>query len=97
MNTQQNIVGGLGLGLVAANFWTKQKATFATGALNSSATKAQSEKAHTAIYQIGLELLFVGVATLIAGASSSAGSAMVAVLVALAIVWLIKFESSKGN
>lgn len=92
MNAQQNIVGAAGLGLVAANFWTKQRAAVSAGAFNSSASSAASEKGHEALVTIGAELLFVGVATLLAGASASFGNAMIAVVIALGILWIINYQ-----
>lgn len=93
MNTAQNFTALIGVGLIGGNFWVQQHKTFAAGALNNNATQAQSAAAHTIVKTVALELLFVGVATLIAGGSSQAGSAMIAVMVALAIVWIIKYES----
>lgn len=105
MNGQQQIVGLGGLALIGANFWlTDQKQTFAAGALSNSGqsgltpkSTAQTEAAHSLVKQIAAELLFVGVATLLAGMSSQAGNAMIAVVAALAILWAIKHYSKQGS
>lgn len=96
MNTQQSVVAAGGLGLVAANWWTKQRHVIFAGAFNSSASTAQQAAAHKALLTVGAQLLFVAVASFLAGTSSGLGNAMVAMIVALAILWLITYNSRKG-
>lgn len=97
MNTQQTIVAAAGAGLVGVNFWTgPQRKAVTSGALNSSASSKQEGTAHTSIVQLAGELLFVGVAVLLAGAGGKAGSIVVAMIAALWILWLIK-HYSKGS
>lgn len=90
MSGKSQLVGAAGIALVGANFWLgPQRAQLSGGLFLKSATSAQTEGAHTALKQLGAELLFVTVATVIASVSDSAGSAMLAVLAALAVVWAI--------
>jgi hypothetical protein len=88
VNGSQQLVGGIGVGLVGLNFWTTQRHTFTAGALNGSSSGAQQAAARSGLIQIGAELLFVGIATLLAGNSQAAGP-MVAVMLGLAILWAI--------
>lgn len=94
MNGQQQLVGLGGLTLVGANFWlSDQRKTFAAGALNSSATDQQQQTAHGLVKSLATELLFVGVATLVAGLGPAAGNAMIAIFAALVILWAVKHYS----
>jgi hypothetical protein len=95
MNTQQTLVAYGGMGLIVGNFWTTQRHVFAAGAFNSSASTTEQESAHSTLVKIGAEVVFVAVATLLAGTSKSAGNAMAAIIAALAIVWLIKWSSNR--
>lgn len=97
MNGQQNIVALGGVALIGANYWATQKATINAGLFNSSATTADTTAAHAALRNVALELLFVGVATLLAGVSDGLGSAMVAVIVALGILWCIRHFAPTQN
>lgn len=97
MNGAQTVAAAAGASLVGVNFWTgPQRKAFTRGALSSSASPAQEESAHKALVQLAGELVFVGVAVLIAGGSSKAGGIAVAVFAALWILWLIK-HYSKGT
>ena len=96
MNTQQSVVAAGGLALVAANWWTGSRKTIFAGAFNSSASTAQEAAAHKALYALGLQLLFVAVAAFLAGINTSLGNAMLAMIAALAILWLITYNT-KGH
>lgn len=97
MNGQQQLAAALGGGLVAANFWTTQRHTFTSGALNSGATDAQVSAAHTTVRNVALEVLFVAAAVLIAGVNTQAAGAVLTVMVALWILWLINRNGNKGG
>lgn len=97
MNTQQTIAAAAGVGLVGVNFWTgPQRAAVSKGALSSSASAKAEQSAHTSIVQLAGELIFVGVAVLLAGAGGKAASIVVAIFAALWLLWLIK-HYSKGS
>lgn len=90
MSGKSQLVGVAGLGLIGANFWLgTQRQDLSGGLFTKSASAAQSAKSHDSLKQLGAEILFVTVATVIAATSDSAGNAMLAVLVALGIVWAI--------
>lgn len=95
MNGAQTAAGAVGLGLVAADFWTsQQRPTITAGIFGTGASAAD---AHRQLKLVGAELLFVAVAVLVAGISDQAGKAMVAVLVALAVIWAINHYSKGSN
>lgn len=97
MNSSQTIAAVAGAGLVGVNFWTgPQRKAFAGGALSSSANAKAQQTAHATIVQLAGELVFVGVAVLLAGAGGKAGAIVVAVFTALWLLWLIK-HYSKGS
>lgn len=90
MNGKQNVVAAGGLGLILANFWLGgARKTVTAGTINKGATTDQTAAAHLEIKKFAGELLFVGVAVLLSGWSDTAGSAMIAVIVALFILWAI--------
>lgn len=87
---KQTLVAAGGLGLIAANFWLGgARQTVNAGLFTPGAAPGMATNAHTEIKRIALELLFVGVAVLIAGVSDGASSAMLAVIVGLFILWSI--------
>lgn len=87
MTGQQTIVATGGLGLVVLNYWTgPNRATVAGGLFNPGGNTTAARKA---LVSLGGELLFVVVASVLAGISDSWGTAMVAVIVALFILWAI--------
>lgn len=92
----QTLVGGVGLGLVAANYWTSSHKTVSAGLFNPNAGASAEQAAHTELFKLGLELLVVGALTLIAGTSPAAATGALAIVVALAIVWAIKHYSQQG-
>lgn len=90
MSGKQQLVAAGGIGLIAANFWLGgARQTVTTGALTKGASPAATSDAHTEVKRIAAELLFVGLAVLISGVSDAAGSAMLAVIAALAVLWAI--------
>jgi hypothetical protein len=86
---KQNLVAAGGLGLIAANFWLGGARQTVSAGLTKGAAPGTATNAHTEIKRVALELLFVGVAVVIAGASDGAASAMLAVIVALFVLWAI--------
>jgi hypothetical protein len=97
VNGKQQVVAVGGAGLILVNFWlTGSRQTVSAGIFNNNATDAQTSAAHTELKKFGAELLFVGVATLLAGLSNNAGTAMVAIIAALFIVWAMNRYATKG-
>lgn len=90
MNGAQQVVGLGGMGLIAVNFWTgSQRADI--GPLLAGKAAPNS---HTAFREIGAELLFVVIATALAGVGGSWGTAMAAVVIGLFILWGIQHYSN---
>lgn len=89
MSGKQQAVGALGAALVAANFWTGSNRPLVSAVVGKGSTPADAAAAHTALKSVGLELLFVAVATLLAGLSDGLAGAMIAVIVALFILWAV--------
>lgn len=86
MNGAQQIVGLGGMGLIAVNFWTgDQRADIGPLLAGKSAPNS-----HGAFREIGAELLFVVIATALAGLGGGWGTAMAAVVVGLFILWGIQ-------
>lgn len=95
MNTKQDVVAVAGMGLILADFWLgNDRAPVAAGLFGRAGGSAGT--AHADLKKYAGELLFVAVATLIAGLSSSAGSAMCALIFALGVLWSIQ-HFSKGK
>lgn len=90
MSGQQGLVAVGGIGLIGANYWLGgARQTVKAGALTPGATTAQTTAAHQQLKTVLIELMFVGVGVLLAGISDAAGSAALAVLVALGVLWAI--------
>src|SRR5271169_5170339 len=89
------VVGFGGVALVGLNYWDgQQRADIAP--LFSGASSAPN--AHVAFKEIGVELVFVIVATMLSGLSDSWGMGMCAVIVALFILWAINDTTApKGS
>lgn len=95
MSDKQNLVAAGGLGLIAVNFWLGgARQTVTAGSLKPGSTGDATAASHTAIKKIAGELLFVGIAVLVSGISDAAGTAMLAVIAALAVLWAIHHYSS---
>lgn len=93
MGTQQ-IVGLGGAGLIAVNFWTgSQRKAVADGLFQKG---SDTSKSHADLTQLGAEILFVVVATVLAGVSDSWANAMALVIVGLFIVWALN-KYGAGN
>lgn len=93
----QNLVGASGVGLIAANYWLGgSRQTVSAGTASAGATQAQTTAAHKQIKVIGAELLFVVVATMIAGTSDAAAQLMLAVMVGLGLLYAIQ-HFAKGS
>jgi hypothetical protein len=87
MTGKQTFVGAGGAGLVLLNFWTSPaRQTVSSGVFTNSGDTAAT---HKSLAVLGGELLFVIVATLLAGMGDSFGSLMVAVIVALFVLFAI--------
>ena len=87
MNGKQQAVAVTGLALVVANFWTTDARPLVTAGL--SGDPAAQARAHSELKTLGLELLFVAGAAMLAGFSDGLGTAMVAIIAALAILWAV--------
>jgi hypothetical protein len=99
VNGPASIVGLGGAGLVFANFWLgNDKGTVAGGLFGSG----DAASAHKVLLTLGGEMLFVIVATVLAGASDAIGTVMVVLIVGLWILWAMHHygglptTSSKG-
>lgn len=95
MNGQQTITAAIGAGLVGGNYWIYQHKLVTAGVLNKKASTADEQAAHSTLFRVGLELLAVTVAVLLAGTSRSAGTAIAVVMTALAVIWIIRYERTK--
>lgn len=94
--TKQQLVGVSGAGLVIANFWLGDARTVVRQAVGqASPSQAATVSAHAEIKKFFLELLFIAGATLIAGVNDGAGSAMLAMIVALGILFAIQHFGGK--
>lgn len=95
MSGKSQLIGAAGVGLIGANFWTgPQRSQLSAGFFSKGATAADTAAAQAVLKQLGAEALFVGVATLIGSTGDSGGNAMLAVIVALGIVWAITHYAS---
>lgn len=88
MEPKQSAVAIGGVGLVAVNYWTSKQRTAVVGTLWD---KKDPSAAHAALLGIGGELLLVGVLAVAAGQSDTLGNGMVAIVVALWILWAINY------
>jgi hypothetical protein len=92
MDGTQALVGLAGIGLVAVNAWTGPDKAYLSSMLftNTETTDPTLEaKNHAALVKIGGELLFVVVATVVAGVSGTWSTTVLVALVALWALWLI--------
>lgn len=89
----QAVLGG-GAALIVVNAWTGTQRKAISNVLNNTAGSAPT--AHTALAGLGGEILLVFVLAFAAQTSDAMGSAMVAALVALWILWLIQRQSTKA-
>lgn len=90
MNGSQTLVGAGGVGLVIANFWFSPAKSQTSAGLFGSGDPAV---AHKAILGLGGEILFVIVATMLAGISQTWATVMTLVIVGLGILWAIHHYS----
>lgn len=81
----QTVVGLGGAALVGLNYWDGPQRANVSPLLSGNS----APNAHAAFKQIGAELAFVIVATVLAGTSDSWGVGMLAVLIGLTILWAI--------
>lgn len=88
MSGQQQIVAAGGAGLLLLNFWTgPDRATINAGLFDSHATPDAQNAAHKTLVRFAATAVALAAGVLLSGASSQWGSAMVAILVALFILW----------
>jgi hypothetical protein len=88
------VVGLGGVALVGLNFWDGDQRKAIAPVLSG---KGSTADAHAAFKELGAELVFVVVATVLAGLSNSWGVGMCAVIVGLLIIWSINRTSSKAG
>lgn len=88
MNGSQQIVGLGGMGLIAVNFWTGTQRSEVVPIITGGGSVAS---AHSAFKELGAELLFVVIATVLAGVDGGWGTGLVAVIVGLFILWGINY------
>lgn len=93
MNGAQTLVGIGGLGLIAVNYWTGSQRAPVTSILSTQPSTQQLAQSHGALVEIGGEFLFVLVAVVLSGTSDGLGKALVAVIVALWVLWGINHYS----
>lgn len=87
MEGKQSVVALGGLALVGVNWWNSDQ----RGAISDAfAGHSHPAKAHSALLQMGGELLLVLVVTIVAGMSDSLGTGMLALIAALWILWGIQ-------
>lgn len=86
MTGTQSLVGLGGLGLVLVNFWTSTQRTAIHDVLAGQATSA----AHKEIVTVGGELVFVAIATALAGLGGSWATAIAVAIVGLWVLWLLQ-------
>lgn len=92
---KQSLVAAGGIGLIVANYWTGPARSTITGGLFGS---GDTGAAHSQLGVMVGELLFVIVAAILAGISDAWGTAMVAVIAALFILWSIHhFAGNQGG
>lgn len=88
MTGKQTLVGAGGAALVLVNYWVSpSRQTVSAGLFGTGSTS----DAHRSLATLGGELLFVVVATMLAGLSDGFGSVMVAVIVALFVLFAINY------
>lgn len=92
MSGEQTLAGLGGIALVGVNYWTGQQRAPISSLLSGTSSTA----AHSSLVELGGELLLVGVAVAIAGASPAAGKAVLAAVVALWILWAINHYSGSS-
>ncbi len=84
----QTVAAAGGAGLLAVNYWTgPDRAVISKGLFDSSATDVDVAAAHKALIRYAAAALALTVGVLLAGESRAWGTGMVAVIVALFILW----------
>lgn len=92
MTGKQTLVGVGGMGLILVNFWSSEARSVVSGGLFSPG--GDTGAAHRTLAVMGGELLFVIVATVLAGISDGWGALMVATVVALFVLWAVHHYGS---
>lgn len=97
MNGKQELVAVAGLALVGLDLW-KGKARHDIGGILTANPKAGAiGTAHRDLVGIAAELIFVGALVLIAGMNDQLGTAAIAIIVALFVLWLMLHTSSSSS
>lgn len=92
MQGKQTFVAGAGAALVLVNFWTSPQRSTIIGGIYGNGDPAT---AHQGLIKLGGEILFVVVATILAGLSDNFATIMVLVIVALFILWAMHHYGPK--
>lgn len=92
MSAQAQMVGAAGVGLIVANWATSDQRVIISGLWDGS-----GDPAHQDVKKLGAQILGVGVLTLMAGSSGSAGNVAVAILAAFWLIWLMKWADAKAK
>jgi hypothetical protein len=85
------VVGLGGFALIGLNYWDGPQRSEISPVLTGQGNVSD---AHTAFKELGVELVFVVVATVLGGLSDSWGMGMTAVIVALFILWAIQHTAN---
>lgn len=94
MDGTQQLVAVGGLGLVGVNYWTSAQRTAIAGTVWNGKAPAQ---ARGALIAIGGEVLLVFVLTMVAGQSDSLAYGMLAIIVALWVLWAMAHYGKKSG
>lgn len=86
MSAQQNLVGAAAIGLVVANVWNGGQRPALAAVVSGS---GPTDGTHTAVKQVGIELLGAGVLTLVSGSSTRAGNIGLLIVTCLWILWFV--------
>lgn len=90
MNGTQQLTAAAGAGLLVLNFWTgPEHDAIAKGLFDKDASADATQNAHKSLVRMAAALLFVAVATLLSGVNGQLGSAMLAIIAALFVIWAI--------
>jgi hypothetical protein len=94
MTGQQTVVAAGGVGLILANMWVGNNSQRAE---ISGIFSGNGPSAHSTLVTLAGEMLFVLIATILAGLSSSWGNAIAVAIVALFVIWSINHFGSSST
>lgn len=96
MNGPQQAAAAGGAGLLVLNYWTgPDRKTINAGLFDAKATDADKAAAHGTLVRFAAAAVALAVGVLLAGASPQWGSALVAIIAALFILWAINHYGKK--